>query len=578
MNNNSTLKELLRLVKPYSLWVVLSLICSLITVGATLFIPLVCGFAIDKMLLSSTDFSAILHSVLIIGGVALLGALSTQLSSVANNKITYGICADLRNKINKKFQTLPVLTLSSHKSGDLVSRIVADVETVADGLLLGFTNTFSGIITIVAVLVIMFILNPIIALAVLILTPISFFTAKFIASKIHKFFEAQAKIRGEETALINELIKGQNIVKSYGHEDKSLAEFDEINHRLQKASLKSTFYSSLINPSTRVINNIVYATVALIGAIFAVSTNSVSAGELSIFLSYAGQYAKPFNEISGVIAELQNSVACAKRIFALLEEKDRTPDPENAENPKVFGEVKIENLSFGYSEDKPLLTDISLEVKLGQRVAIVGPTGCGKTTFINLLMRFFEPNEGDIFVDGVNVRNMTYKDLRRRFGMVLQDTWLCTGTVKENIAYGKPNANDEDIVNAAKSAHAHSFIMRLPKGYDTLITGNGENLSEGERQLLCIARAMLCLPPILILDEATSSIDTRTELKIQSAFDKMMKGRTSFVVAHRLSTIQNADIILVMNEGKIVEKGTHQELLEKEGFYYNLYNSQFAEE
>ena len=577
MNNKSTLKKLLRLVKPYYLWVVLSLICSLITVGATLFIPLMCGYVIDKMLLSSTDFSAILHSILIIGGVALLGAISTQLSSVANNKITYGVCADLRNKINKKFHSLPVLTLSSHKTGDLVSRMVADVDTVADGLLLGFTNAFSGILTIIAVLVIMFILNPIIALAVLILTPLSFFTAKFIASRIHKFFEAQAKIRGEETALVNELIKGQNIVKSYGHGDKSLSDFDEINNRLQKASLKSTFYSSLINPSTRVINNIVYATVALIGAIFALSTDTVSAGELSIFLSYAGQYAKPFNEISGVIAELQNSVACAKRIFSLLEEKDRTPDPENAENPDILGEVKFENLSFSYSKDKPILTDISLDVKSGQRVAIVGPTGCGKTTFINLLMRFFEPDKGDIFVDGTNVKNISYVNLRKRFGMVLQDTWLCTGTVKENISYGNPDATDEDIIKAAKSAHAHSFIMRLPKGYDTLITGNGENLSEGERQLLCIARAMLCLPPILILDEATSSIDTRTEQKIQSAFDKMMKGRTSFVVAHRLSTIQNADIILVMNEGKIAEKGTHQELLEQKGFYYNLYNSQFAE-
>ncbi|MBR4282602.1 MAG: ABC transporter ATP-binding protein [Clostridia bacterium] len=578
MNNKSTLKKLLSLVKPYWLWVILSLVCSLFTVGSTLFIPLVCGYAIDKMLVDSTDFTAILYSVLVIGAVALLGAISTQLSSIANNKITYGICGDLRNKINKKFQTLPVLTLSSHKSGDLVSRMVADVETVADGLLLGFTNAFTGILTIIAVLVIMFILNPYIALAVLVLTPLSFFTAKFIASKIHKFFESQAKIRGEETALVNELIKGQNIVKSYGHKDKSLADFDEINNRLYKASLKSTFYSSLINPSTRVINNIVYAAVALIGAIFALSTDAVTAGELSIFLSYAGQYAKPFNEISGVIAELQNSVACAKRIFSLLEETDRTPDPEDSENPIISGDVKIENLSFGYSKNKPLLTNISLDVKSGQRVAIVGPTGCGKTTFINLLMRFFEPDEGNIFVDGVNIKNMTYKALRSRFGMVLQDTWLCTGSVKENIAYGNPNATDEDIVNAAKSAYAHSFIMRLPKGYDTIITGNGENLSEGERQLLCIARAMLCLPPILILDEATSSIDTRTEQKIQSAFDKMMKGRTSFVVAHRLSTIQNADIILVMNEGNIVEKGTHQELLDKKGFYFNLYNSQFADE
>ena len=578
MNNKSTLKKLLSLVKPYWLWVILSLVCSLFTVGSTLFIPLVCGYAIDKMLVDSTDFTAILYSVLVIGAVALLGAISTQLSSIANNKITYGICGDLRNKINKKFQTLPVLTLSSHKSGDLVSRMVADVETVADGLLLGFTNAFTGILTIIAVLVIMFILNPYIALAVLVLTPLSFFTAKFIASKIHKFFESQAKIRGEETALVNELIKGQNIVKSYGHKDKSLADFDEINNRLYKASLKSTFYSSLINPSTRVINNIVYAAVALIGAIFALSTDAVTAGELSIFLSYAGQYAKPFNEISGVIAELQNSVACAKRIFSLLEETDRTPDPEDSENPIISGDVKIENLSFGYSKNKPLLTNISLDVKSGQRVAIVGPTGCGKTTFINLLMRFFEPDEGNIFVDGVNIKNMTYKALRSRFGMVLQDTWLCTGSVKENIAYGNPNATDEDIVNAAKSAYAHSFIMRLPKGYDTIITGNGENLSEGERQLLCIARAMLCLPPILILDEATSSIDTRTEQKIQSAFDKMMKGRTSFVVAHRLSTIQNADIILVMNEGNIVEKGTHQELLDKKGFYFNLYNSQFADD
>ena len=578
MNNKSTLKKLLSLIKPYSLWIIISLLLSLLVVGTQLGIPLLCGYAIDKMIEGNTDFKGIAIIIGIISAFALTYAVANQLSSVANNKITYGICGDLRNKINKKFQTLPVLTLSTHPTGDLVSRMVADVDTIADGLLLGFTNAFSGIITIIAVLVIMFILNPYIALAVLVLTPASFLTAKFIASKIHTFFEQQAKIRGEETALINELIKGQNIVKAYGHQEMSLSDFDEINNRLEKASLKSTFYSSLINPSTRLINNIVYAAVALIGAIFALSTDTISAGELSVFLSYAGQYAKPFNEISGVIAELQNSMACLSRIFALLEEKDRSTDPENPENPEMFGDVKIDNLSFSYSKDKPLLTDISLDVKSGQRVAIVGPTGCGKTTFINLLMRFFEPNDGEILVDGVNVKNMSYKDLRSRFGMVLQDTWLCTGTVKENIAYGNPNANDEDIITAAKSAHAHSFIMRLPKGYDTLITGNGENLSEGERQLLCIARAMLCLPGILILDEATSSIDTRTELKIQSAFDKMMKGRTSFVVAHRLSTIQNADIILVMNEGKIVEKGTHQELLQRKGFYYNLYNSQFAEE
>lgn len=578
MKNKSTFIKLLLLVKPYIFWVILSLIFSLLVVAAQLGIPLLCGQVIDRMIEGHTDFSAILKIIALIGTVALSGALSQQITSVINNKITYGISRDLRCKINQKIHSLPVLYISSHPAGDLVSRMVADVDAVADGLLLGFTNIFSGIITILAVLVIMFELNLYIALAVLILTPISFFTAKFIASGIHKFFMAQAKIRGEETALINELIKGQNIVKAYGHQDKSLSDFDEINDRLEKASLKSTFYSSLINPSTRLINNIVYATVALIGAMFALSSDTVSAGELSVFLSYAGQYAKPFNEISGVVAELQNSIACITRIFSLLEEKDRYGDPENPKVCKPEGNVSIKDLSFGYSEDKIIISDFSIDVKAGQRIAIVGPTGCGKTTLINLLMRFFEPSKGSIFIDGINIKDMTYKDLRHRFGMVLQDTWLCTGTVKENIGYGHPSADDESIIKAAKSAHAHSFIMKMPQGYDTVITGNGENLSQGERQLICIARAMLCLPNILILDEATSSIDTRTELKIQNAFDKMMKGRTSFVVAHRLSTIKEADLIIVMNHGKIVEKGTHDELLKKEGFYHDLYNSQFTDE
>lgn len=578
MKNKSTFKNILKLIKPYSFSVIFSLICAVTGVVSQLAIPLVCGYAIDLMIEGETDFKGILNLIVIIAVTAVTSAVAQQIMSVFNHKITYGVCRDLRNKISDKFHSLPISYLDSHPTGDLMSRMGVDVDTLADGLLLGFTQLFSGIITILLVLVIMFYLNWTVALAVLILTPASFFAAKFIAARIHKHFNTQAKIRGEQTALVNELIKGQDIVRAYGYGDEGLKDFDRINQQLYKVSLKSTFFSSLINPTTRLINNSVYAAVALIGAFFAISSGEVSAGELSVFLSYAGQYAKPFNEISGVIAEFQNALACASRIFEFLEQKDRPEAPLNPQNPPLKGDLSIKNLSFGYSDEKILISDFSMDVKSGQHIAIVGPTGCGKTTFINLLMRFYEPQKGSISVDGVDIRDMTYHNLRRRYGMVLQDTWLCTGTVRDNIAYGNPSASEEDIITAAKSAHAHSFIKRLPKGYHTLIVGNGENLSAGQRQLLCIARAMLCLPNILILDEATSSIDTRTELKIQSAFDKMMKGRTSFVVAHRLSTIQNADIILVMNEGKIVEKGTHQELLEQKGFYCNLYNSQFAEE
>ena len=453
--------------------------------------------------------------------------------------------------------------------------MVADVDTFADGLLMGFTQLFSGVITIVAILGIMLYLNTLIALTVLILTPLSILVARFIASATHKFFEAQAAIRGEQTAMINELVEGQRVVKAFGLEEEKLAEFDEVNDKLQQVAMKATFFSSLTNPSTRLVNNIVYAVITLIGAFFTVS-GGITIGQLSVFLNYASQYAKPFNEISSVVTELQNAISCAERIFDILEEADQVSEKDPAISPECKGEVELDHVAFRYVPDRPLIKDLNLKVNSGERVAIVGPTGCGKTTIINLLMRFYDVDSGEIRVDGADIRDMTRHDLRGRYGMVLQDTWLCTGTVRENIAYGKPDATEEEVIEAAKAAHADSFIRRLPKGYDTMITGGGGNLSAGQRQLLCIARAMLCLPMMLILDEATSSIDTRTEMKIQSAFAKMMKGRTSFIVAHRLSTIREADVILVMKDGSIIEQGNHKELLAAGGFYANLYNSQFV--
>ncbi|MBE7065234.1 MAG: ABC transporter ATP-binding protein [Ruminococcaceae bacterium] len=578
MKNKSSLKRVLLLIKPYGFMIFMSVLCSVISVAASLLIPIFSGKAIDYMIGDGqTVFGEILKFIIIIAVTVGAACLAQYFSSALNNRVTFKICNDIRNKVNEKLHKLPVSYTDSHRTGDLVSRVTADVDSFADGLLMGFTQLFTGVLTIVAALVIMLVLNWVIALTVIILTPASIFVAKFIASHTHKYFKQQSAIRGEQTALINELIEGQKTVKAFGHEEESIEDFDEVNKRLEKAALNATFYSSLVNPSTRLINNVVYAFVALIGAFFAITGGvgmAMTVGGLSVFLNYAGQYAKPFNEISGVITELQNAFTCIERIFELLDEKEIV-ETDTPVNPTVKGEVELKNVAFSYEPEKPLITDLNLDVKKGQRVAIVGPTGCGKTTLINLLMRFYDTDSGEIIVDGVEIKDMTRHNLRLRYGMVLQDTWLCHGTVKENISYGKPDASDEDIVTAAKAAHAHSFIKRLPQGYDTVIIGGGANLSAGQRQLICIARAMLSLPQMLILDEATSSIDTRTELKIQSAFAVMMKGRTSFIVAHRLSTIREADVILVMRDGQVIEQGNHDELLKKGGFYANLYNSQF---
>ena len=573
-----TLKSVLKLIKPHSFFVAMSILCAVCSVAAALLIPVFTGDAIDFMLgKGNVNFDGVLKKVLTIAFVALTAALSQYLMSRFNNKITYFFCRDLRGKLSKKLYTLPISYIDSHSFGDLLSRMVSDVDTFADGLLMGFTQLFTGIVTIGAILVVMFVLNQKIALAVFVLTPLSIFVSKFIATRTHKYFTKQASIRGEQTALINELIEGRSVIKAFGAESESLENFDRINNDLCAAALKATFFSSLTNPSTRLVNNIVYAIVTLIGAMLCISDGGViTVGGLSVFLSYANQYAKPFNEISGVVTEFQNALTCARRIFEVLEAENQPDEPENPLSPPVKGNVGFEAVAFRYSEDRPLIEDFNLEVKNGQCIAIVGPTGCGKTTLINLLMRFYDVNRGAIKVDGADIRKMRRHELRSRYGMVLQDTWLCHGTVKENIAYGKPDASDEEIIEAAKKAHAHSFIMRLENGYDTEISGEGGNLSAGQKQLLCIARAMLCCPPMLILDEATSSIDTRTELKIQAAFDKMMEGRTSFIVAHRLSTIKKADLILVMKDGKVIEKGNHDELLKKDGFYKKLYESQFA--
>lgn len=574
MKNKAALKKVLHLIKPYRLLIISSILCSLISVCAQLIIPFFSGNAIDFMLeAGKVSFEDIIPIIGIIALITGLAALAQHLTAVLNNKVTYCVCRDLRNSLSSKLNALPVSYLDSHPGGDLISRMISDVDTFADGLLMGFTQLFSGVLTIAATLIIMLYLNGFVALTVLLLTPLSFFVAKFITSKTHRFFTEQAKIKGEQTALINELVEGQNIVSAFGFEDETLGSFDEINTRLERTSMLATFFSSLTNPSTRLVNNIVYAAVALISSLFALMGTGITIGQVSIFLSYAGQYAKPFNEISGVITELQNALTCAKRVFELLDEADRRPDPEKPVSPEIKGSVELKDVAFSYTPEKELISGLSLKVEPGRRVAIVGPTGCGKTTLINLLMNFYDVDSGEIIVDGENIQNMTRHTLRSRYAMVLQDTWLSGGTVRDNIAYGKPDAAEEEIIAAAKSAHAHSFIKRLPKGYDTTVTD--DNLSVGQRQLICIARAMLCLPPMLILDEATSSIDTRTEMKIQDAFAKMMHGRTSFIVTHRLSTIREADTILVMNDGKVVEQGNHGELMEKNGFYARLYNSQF---
>lgn len=576
---NETMKKVLSLVKPYRTLIALSILCALFSVAGALLIPVFTGDAIDFMLgPGKVDFAVVGKKALLIAAAAAIAAAAQYLMAVFNNKAAYNICQGLRNRLSNKLHTLPVSFLDSHSSGDILSRMTADIDSFSDGLLMGFTQLFTGVITIAAILGIMFSINWVIALAVVVLTPFSILIARFIASRTHRYFTEQAEIRGDETALVNELIEGQAVLKAFAAEEKSLREFDDINEKLRSSSLKATFFSSLVNPSTRLINNIVYAIVALIGAFFAISAGSASitVGTLSVFLSYAGQYAKPFNEISSVVTEFQNALTCAQRIFDILEEDDQTAESENPLSPPANGNVSFQNVCFSYSRDRKLIENFNLDVKAGQRVAIVGPTGCGKTTLINLIMRFYDVDSGSISVDSCDIRNMTRHDLRSRYGMVLQDTWLSGATVRENIAYGKPDATDEEVIAAAKAAHAHSFIKRLSKGYDTPVIASGANLSAGQRQLLCIARAMLVLPPMLILDEATSSIDTRTEMKVQSAFALMMKGRTSFIVAHRLSTIREADIILVMKNGKIIEQGKHNELLEKNGFYAELYNSQFA--
>ena len=576
---NGTMKKVLSLVKPYRALIALSILCALFSVAGALLIPVFTGDAIDFMLgPGKVDFAVVGKKALLIAAAAAIAAAAQYLMAVFNNKAAYNICQGLRNRLSNKLHTLPVSFLDSHSSGDILSRMTADIDSFSDGLLMGFTQLFTGVITIAAILGIMFSINWVIALAVVVLTPFSILIARFIASRTHRYFTEQAEIRGDETALVNELIEGQAVLKAFAAEEKSLREFDDINEKLRSSSLKATFFSSLVNPSTRLINNIVYAIVALIGASFAISTGaaSITVGTLSVFLSYAGQYAKPFNEISSVVTEFQNALTCAQRIFDILEEDDQTAESENPLSPPANGNVSFQNVCFSYSRDRKLIENFNLDVKAGQRVAIVGPTGCGKTTLINLIMRFYDVDSGSISVDSCDIRDMTRHDLRSRYGMVLQDTWLSGATVRENIAYGKPDATDEEVIAAAKAAHAHSFIKRLSKGYDTPVIASGANLSAGQRQLLCIARAMLVLPPMLILDEATSSIDTRTEMKVQSAFALMMKGRTSFIVAHRLSTIREADIILVMKNGKIIEQGKHNELLEKNGFYAELYNSQFA--
>ena len=576
-----TLLRVLQYVKPYRVLVIISLLCACVSAAAQLLIPILTGKAIDQMIgAGQVNLQGVLVFAVWIAVVAALSAVAQQFLATSNNKIAYNISRDLRNAAFHKLQRLPLSYLDAHPSGDLVSRMIADVDTFSDGLLMGFTQLFTGVVLIVGTLTIMLIKNWMIALLVVVLTPLSMFVASFIARKTHHYFTEQARVRGQQTALINELIEGQKVVQSFGHEAASLSDFDCINDELGRVSLNATFFSSLTNPSTRLVNNIIYAAVALVGALSAVG-GGISVGDLSVFLSYASQYAKPFNEISGVVTELQNALACAARVFSLLDEDDRVPDKENAAVLSPKGTIDLKDVCFRYVPDRPLIEGFNLHVKPGQRIAIVGPTGCGKTTMINLLMRFYDVNSGAILVDGTDIRDATRHSLRKSFGMVLQDTWLKAGTIRNNIAYGRPDASEEDVIAAAKAAHAHSFIRRLPDGYDTVITENGGNISQGQKQLLCIARVMLGgengeLPPMLILDEATSSIDTRTEIKIQSAFARLMNGRTSFIVAHRLSTIQEADVILVMKDGHIIEQGTHEELLKKQGFYANLYQSQFA--
>ncbi len=573
-----TLRKVFGYMRKYIPLLILSLIFAAISVALTLYFPILTGRAIDLIVDKGlVDFDGILSILTKAGVIALITGVAQWLMNTCNNRMTYGIVRDIRTDAFKKLEKLPLSYIDSHSHGDMVSRIIADVDTFADGLLMGFTQLFSGVATIIGTLIFMLTINVKITLVVVLITPVSLFVASFIANKTYSMFQLQSRTRGEQTALIEEMIGNQKVVQAFNHEDEALEQFDEINGRLQKYSLRAIFFSSLTNPSTRFVNSLVYAGVGITGALSAISGNGISVGQLSCFLTYANQYTKPFNEISGVITELQNALACAARIFELIEEPAEQPDARDAvELTQADGRVDIEDVSFSYMPEQHLIEDFNLHVTPGQRVAIVGPTGCGKTTLINLLMRFYDVNSGTISVSGTDIMQMTRSSLRKNYGMVLQETWLKRGTVRDNIIMGKPDATEEEILAAAKASHAHSFIKRLPHGYDTLITEDGGNLSQGQKQLLCITRVMLCLPPMLILDEATSSIDTRTEIRIQKAFLTMMKGRTSFIVAHRLSTIRESDIILVMKDGKIIEQGNHDSLIKKGGFYANLYNSQFA--
>ena len=576
-NQSETLKKVLRYIKRYRWYLILSLFFAVITVAATLYIPVLTGDAIDYIIDKGlVNFSAVFAILIKIGIVIGVTALAQWLMNVCNNKITYEVIQDIRREAFAKMEILPLKFIDGHSHGELVNRVIADVDQFADGLLMGFSQLFTGVITILGTLLFMLAINVKITLVVVLITPVSLFVASFIAKRTYKMFLLQSSTRGEQTALINEMIENQKVVQAFSKEADVLENFDEINGRLEKASLQATFFSSITNPSTRFVNSLVYTGVGLVGS-FCAMNGMITVGQLSCFLSYANQYTKPFNEISGVVTELQNALACAERIFALIEEEPQIPESADAKVlTDVSGKVELKDVYFSYTKDKKLIEDFNLKVEPGQRVAIVGPTGCGKTTIINLLMRFYDVDSGSIQVEGNDIRNVTRKSLRGSYGMVLQETWLKAGTIRENLIMGKPDATEEEMIEAAKAAYAHSFIKRLPQGYDTVIGEDGGSLSAGQKQLLCIARVMLCLPPMLILDEATSSIDTRTEMKIQNAFAKMMKGRTSFIVAHRLSTIQEADVILVMKDGKIMEQGNHEELLAKNGFYAQLYNSQFA--
>lgn len=576
-DQKKTLKKVMKYIKKYRVRVVMSLIFAAVTVITTLYLPILTGNAVDLMVeKGKVDFAGLKPIVKTMLIVLAITGVAQWIMNICNNYITYHVVQDIRKDAMDRIQIVPLKYLDGHAAGDIVSRVIADVDQFADGLLMGFTQAFTGVMTIVGTLVFMLQINVWITLVVILVTPLSFFVAGFIAKKSYTMFQMQSKERGAQTALIDEMIGNQRVVQAYGHEKRSLEQFDEINGRLEKYSLRATFFSSITNPATRFVNNLVYAGVGIVGAFFAIH-GMLSVGRLTSFLSYANQYTKPFNEISGVITELQNAIACAARVFELMEAEPQEPDkPDAIELTQVKGAVELKNVSFSYVPEQKLIRDFNLTVKPGQRVAIVGPTGCGKTTVINLLMRFYDVNKGVIAVDGTDIRNMTRAGLRSNIGMVLQETWLKDGTIRDNIIMGKPDATEEEIIAAAKATHAHSFIKRLPQGYDTVVREDGDNLSQGQKQLLCITRVMLCQPPMLILDEATSSIDTRTEIRIQRAFEKLMKGRTSFIVAHRLSTIKNADIILVMKDGNIIEQGSHESLLAQNGFYANLYNSQFA--